>query len=65
MNDEEYGGLAPGVLFTESKERELRAWIEDYYPEQLSEGDLVNFALHERVGVAFDRLEEIVGFEIL
>ena len=64
MTEEQYEKVPEGIRFTDAKEKELRDWVQTYYPERVSRETLLSASFLHSFTPAFDALEQIIGMQI-
>jgi succinylarginine dihydrolase len=60
LNDEELRAVHPGVILTDALSAELEAWVNRFYPDELSSGDLLDPRLVRSLTDALDALTQIL-----
>ncbi len=61
MTPEEAAAIHPGVVLTEARYIQLKAWVERYYRDRLCFDDLRDIALVDELEEAYAALEPIIG----
>ncbi len=64
MSDAERKAVNPNFWFNDAREKELRAWVEKYYRDDLKFDDLRDVKFFQEVQAAFDALEVLLNIKI-